>query len=305
MIKSSVSMSSKASVHGRLSMLWTLQLLVNKYRANETASLCNIMQDIVSTCSTKDDTEAQYILQTLAYFASASLAALQPSATKLINLMVAGVSDPKHGQIYASSFRILLSPSPIINKENSCILRSLRKTKLFHLIFHPLHKAWIAGDRKIKNNTLIALSGVLSYLDAETYTDPAIASLLLPLILDGCDIQDNVWAKARFISTLSVLVSNCPVLIDEYRKSVITRLTDRTHNTLDSPSDSDVTSRGLALDVLTNIIKTLPPASILKEKTRLTTELNFALNDPSRDVRERAQRCKTALLCLVEPAVDS
>lgn len=277
----------------RMTMLWMLQLLVNKYRALNTAPLFDEMNQLLAESKTKSELEMRYTLQTLAYFAAASLAALQPVSTRLIKLMLEGVADPQYGGHYAANFKVLLAPSHIMNTKNFCNLRPLRFMKVFNLVFDRLRAMWAAGDREIKDNALIALAGILDFIDAKIYGEPDVASTLLPLVLDGTNIKKAPETRRVYIKTLNNLVAHRAELVEEYLKSIITRMTDRT--------DSDVASRGLALDVLGSIIRKLPATAVLKEKALLTQELNLLLNDQTREVREKAQKCKTALLCLDEP----
>jgi len=303
MIQNAVSTRSQATTLSRMTMLWTLQLLISKFGARDLGDLYSL----VSNCSSKNDTEIRHILQTLAYCAAASLAAFSPGFTQQINLMLNNVCNIKFGRVAATSFRILLAPSSIMNKENGCTVRALRLFKLLSMTLQPLKELWLVGDRQNKDNCLISLAGVLAYMEPKIYTqiDLSVPAMLYPMVLDGTNIQNDPWAKATFIKTLNHLVSLCPDLAGQYLRSTILHMTERTHNTLDAPSDSDVVSRGLALDVLANIVKTQPHAEVLKEKTHLAMELNIALDDPSRSVRERAQHCNTALLCLMEPAVGA
>lgn len=293
MITSATTVQPDNSPLSRMSMLWTLQLLVNKYRALDTAQLYNQICEQLSSSEAKSEIEIKYTLQTLAYFAAASLAALQPVSTRLIKLMLEGVKDAKYGRYHAINFKILLAPSHIMNVQNFCNLRPLRFAKVFNVVFEPLRAMWAAGDRKTKDDALVALAGILEFIDAKIYSEPDAARSLLPLVLDGTNIKNTPQTRIVFIKTLNHLVTHRPELVEEYLKSIIARMTDRT--------DSNVKARGLALDVLGSIIRKLPVNAVLKEKALLGKELNLLLGDRAREVREKAQRCKTALLCLDEP----
>jgi len=313
MIRNAVSIgpNSISSAFGRISMLHMLQILVNKFGADEEVTeqgpnpLFYVMQDFVVACSSKPSLEIERTLQTLAYYTAAAVAVNSRESTKLIKLMLESVikSTSEVSSIAAKTFRIVLAPSEILTPGNFCNIWALRQGKFFGTSFGPLREMWVRGDRSDKNSALVALAGVLGYLNAEAYTDNVHAPALLPLILDGMGIPGDDWAKATFIKILHNLILLCPDLIQEHLRSAIHRLTDRTHNSLDSPSDSNASCRVLALEALRSIITTLPVPLVLKEKRHLEAELDLALDDISRNVREKAQNCKTALVLLVDSAV--
>ena len=313
MIRNSVSVgpNSISSAFGRISMLHMLQILVNKFGADEEATeegpnqLFYVMQDFVIACSVKSSLEIERTLQTLAYYTAAAVAVNSRESTKLVKLMLETVtkSASEVSGIAAKTFRIILASSEILTADNFCNIWALRQGKFFGTAFGPLRDMWIRGDRSDKNNALLALAGVLGYLDAEAYTDNVHAPTILPLVLDGMGISGDAWAKATFIKILHNLILLRPDLIQEHFRSAIHRLTDRTHNTLDSPSDSNASCRVLALEALRSIITTQPAPSVLTEKRHLDAELDLALDDVARNVREKAQKCKTALGMLVDTAV--
>jgi DNA repair/transcription protein MET18/MMS19 len=303
MIQNAISVDNKGSRVARVSMLWFLQLLVNKFGAAKESSVVPMMQELVDNVASKSDEEVNNTYQTLAYFATAALACFDPSQTVLVKLMLSGISEPNHGLKVAKSFRLLLAPSEILNKENFCIIRPLRKQRLYDLVVPQIMSKWVTNqDKKSKDNCLIALAGVLDYMEPALLNDNARE--ILPLCTEGTNVQNDEWAKFVFISTLLTLVQICSSMVEEHLDSVINRMTDRTHNTLDSPSDSSVRCRAMALEVLGSLTMHIRPALLLRRKFKLMAELDVALDDCSREVRQKAERCKMLWFNLADSELE-
>jgi DNA repair/transcription protein MET18/MMS19 len=310
MMQNAIGIHNPCSKLARLSMLWFFQLLVNKFGAtkevltNDSRSLLGIMLDLVNSSISKTEEQAIRIFQLLAYFTSATLASFDPAMKPLVQSMIDGVANEKYGRKVARSFRILLGPSEILNKENFCTIRSLRNSRLFAMSVEPLISLWSSSvTSDIKENCLIALAGVLYYVDPSFLVENEESTGLLPLILEGTNVQNDEWAKAAFIKTIRDLIPLIPSRIEEHLDSVINRMTDRTHNTLDSPSDGSVRCRELALEVLAALTKHVNETSLVKRKFNLMSELDIAVDDPSRDVRAKAVETKMAWFNIGLPTV--
>lgn len=310
MIRNTCASSIAASKESRLAMLHFLQLLVNKFRANaeETSEgrtpLDKIMADLVTGSLNATDATAQNIIQTLAYLTASALSANSRFATKLITLMLGIVtgSSLRLGSSAAKGFRIILAPSDILNKENFCQIWNMRESKLFNMVFTPLRTAWSTGNATIKANCLAALAGVIGHMDALNYAYTDFAPFLLPLVLEGMELQGDDWAKITYVKIAKQLILLRTDLVMEHLRTVIHRLTNRTHNDLFSPSDSSVECRVLALEALQSIIQTFSPTAVLKERRHIDYELKVASDDASPDVRDAARKCSLALLYVKDEA---
>lgn len=304
MIKNATSIKNECSPYARVSMLHFMQLLVNKFGACEEKigdhSLVEAMVGLIQSCNeTTSDLEVERYYQALSYFTAAALACCHPSSERLIRLMVDGLKNPTVGRKVARSFRVLLAPSRIINKENFCILRPLRYGRLFQFGIEEIKKLWREfsfAQREdpnaidIKTNCLIALAGGLAYMDAKVYLSNV--NEILPLILEGTNIQNDDFTKLACIKIIYTIVPACPDVVATHLDSVINRMTDRTHNTYYSPSDANAACRVAALEVLALLPKHVDSTALLKRKSKVMSELNTALNDVSMEVRLKAQKCK-------------
>ncbi|PQE11593.1 dna repair transcription protein [Rutstroemia sp. NJR-2017a WRK4] len=296
MILNAIDMETKCSREARTSMLQLMQLLVNKFGADRTKFedgkyLHDIMIELVTTAP------SPRVYQTLAYFSAAALAAYEPCTTQLITLMMERISDPKYGRKIAQSFSILLAPSPVINEANFCTLRPLRFGRLYSLTVDYLVNVWrSSGDREVKESCLIALGSVLRYMPAKNLQDNA--AQIFSVVLAGTDVADNS-TKEACMNIMIVLMPGNPSLVEEHLDSVINRMTERTHNTYDCPSDATVEGRCKALEVLAILPSIVRTELLIKRRNRVMKELDVALDDCSREVRARADKSKMIWFNLV------
>ncbi|KAI9650925.1 hypothetical protein NHQ30_000960 [Ciborinia camelliae] len=295
MLLNAISVQNNCTRQARISMLQMVQLLVNKFGADKELfedgnPLHNVMLELVKEATSKPDQEAYQIYQALAYFAAAALAAYEPCSMALIDVMMQGISDPKRGRKIAQSFAILLAPSNTMNESNFCILRPLRFGRLYSITVNQLIDLWRSNeDSRIKDNCLIALVAILRYMPAKILQGNA--AQILPLALAGTNVPDKATKDAS-MNIMIVLMPQNPGLIEEHLDSIINRMTDRTHNTYNSPSDATVEGRSKALDVLAMLPTLVENGLLLKRKNAVFRELDIALDDCSREVRMRADRCK-------------
>ncbi|KAF4636526.1 hypothetical protein G7Y89_g1563 [Cudoniella acicularis] len=296
MIQNSVSPNVKCSKFSRLSMMWLVQLLVNKFRAGGAPSdvkgpLVQQILTLADKSSKKTDIEAENIYWLLAYFTAGSLAAYTNSVEVLVEKMVAGITKPSFGRKVSQSFRILLAPSGVITHRNGCTIRSLRQTRLYEVVMKRLMAIWrVTKDKVVKENCLIAVAGVLAYMEPNILQQNV--DTILPPVLEGTNLQDEEWSKSACISIIKTLIPLCPRAIEGHLDSVINRMTDRTHNTYDSPSDSSVRCRVLALEVLRLLPEHIKPSLLEQRKSKVVSELDVALDDCSREVRHKAEVAK-------------
>ncbi|KAE9373275.1 hypothetical protein N431DRAFT_438577 [Stipitochalara longipes BDJ] len=307
MIKNAISSDSGSSRFGRMCILWLLQLLVSKYgAASQLYTAGNfeavahqplqVMMEEVAACVNKSDREIKNTYQTLAYFAAAAIASFDHTMEPLVNSMIQALSNPKYGRKVAQSFRILLAKSEIMDKANFCKIRGLRFQKIVSLVVIPLQGAYVSPmtSRMEKDNIVIALAGVLAYMESNLVAD---AFGFSSIMLEGC-VSSDEFTKETFIHLLYELIPFCPKEAESHLDTVIRLMTDRTHNTYDSPSDASLRCRAKALDVLMRVTEHLPVAALLQRRARLLPELDLALDDCARGVRGKAQVAKMKWLRL-------
>ena len=307
MIKNAISTrNNECSHYARVSMLHFLQLLINKFGAAKTniegedQNLSQFVLNLVTSCDAKkDELEVLRIYQALAYFTAACLAAGDRSDKELIAQMITGISDARVGRKVAQSFRILLAPSPVMNESNFCVIRKLRKQRLHQLTVDQLTETWRASQKKDeKDNCLIALAGIFANMELKILEENA--ATFFPLVLEGTNVQNDDLTMYTYIMLIHALVTVKPDMMSVYIDSIINRMTDRTHNTYDSPSDASVKCRTAALQVLSLLAGHLERRVLLQRKAKVMVELDVALDDCSRTVRSAAERTKMRWFNLVE-----
>jgi DNA repair/transcription protein MET18/MMS19 len=305
MLKNAVSTKSDCSAYARVSMLQFLQLMVNKFDAgkevirNEERNLVKVMLDLTASCdSITDKTEVQHIYHALAYFTAACLSSGDRSTKDLIAQMIDGISHPAVGRTIAQSFRTLLMPSEIMNEQNFCKIRKLRKQRLYELSVDRLVSLWRGTqDKTYKDSYLIALAGVLTDMEPKIVEENA--EELLPVILEGTNVKDDRTMFTN-VTLIHSLIASCPEVASSHIDSIINRMTHRTHNTFNSPSDASVKCRVAALEVLALLVSHVEKRILLRRKAKIMAELDIALNDCSRKVRTAAERTKMHWFNLVE-----
>lgn len=311
MISNAVDTTSQASSEARYAMLQSMQLLVNKFGAAREdlatnhlskRTLSDDVRSRVSNVPTDNIKEANSVYQTVAFFAAAALACFDPCAADLVALMLEAVDGTTLGQRVARGFRFLLGPSEVLHESAYCVVKGLRFGKLYSLIVPKLLDRWRSSeDTTTKDNCLIALLGVLEFMSASIIKQHEEDFFLIALA--GCSVPDAT-AKSAAIKIIKKLVTTADApLVQQYLDSIINRMTDRTHNTLDSPSDSTIESRVEALEVVTLLIKHVDAAELARRRSRVLAEMDFAVDDCSRQVRRRAQNCKRSWLDLAEVQV--
>ncbi|KAK0119949.1 hypothetical protein ONS95_011373 [Cadophora gregata] len=304
MIRNSLNMPKDTSRTCLQSTHEMLQLLVNKFGATKEnledgTKLFDLMKSLVEDSVSAKAGQGSKVYQTLAYFTAASLSAFDPTLELLVGLMIDGIQNPTYGRKVAQSFRILLAPSPVLTKENFCSVRLLRNSKCFALTANPLIALWQAAtDKSLKENYLIAISGILVYM-TPTQLDVGIeASRLLPIVLEGVTVQDEQFAKTAYMKTLFQLAPRHPKVIEEHLDSVLGRVLDRLRNTYHNPSDSSVECRVIAVDVLILMVKTVKPALLTQRANKIKSELDAAKDDAAWEVRKKAGECAMELFNL-------
>ncbi|KAK6584811.1 hypothetical protein PZA11_003035 [Diplocarpon coronariae] len=298
MILNAISLNNQSSPFSQSAILSLLQLLVNKFGASKETlgngvTLLAFMKTVFDDSPSLSSVQVDKAYQVLAYFSAASLASFDPTMAPLISYMVSGVGDVKYGRKIAKSFRILLASSPILTAENYCTVRKLRKSRLYTLAVDPLIISLKGANTKdLRENYLIAIAGVIFYMEPTYLSEGTNAERLMPLILEGVNVTDDDFTKVAYLKILVGILPLCPALIQEHLDSVLNRVSDRLRNTYDAPSDGSVQCRILAVQVLTLLILLMKPSTLVQRSIKFLKELDAAKNDVSWEVRQKATQCR-------------
>lgn len=293
MLQASMSTSIHASPLAKISFLYFLQLLVNKFSAGtqraspESPTTFEVLLSILHAASERTSEEVENIYRTLSYYTSASLLAFHREPTeKLLGRMIEGIAIPEHGLKIAQSFRILIGPSPVLTKKHFCNVRPLHQSFLFSRGVLELIGLWReTQDTEVKGNYLVALAGILGYIDTTHLVDNV--SSIFPAILEGTNSTDS-WSQESFIKVIHTLIPLCSDTIEEHLDSVIARMTGRIHG----DKNASVRCRAMALEVLTLLVKHVDAGKLVSRKFKVVGEIDVALDDMRREVRHKAEVCK-------------
>lgn len=284
----------------RQGMLWYIQLLVNKFGVATVAGddgktpldlLTFYVEEARSVTADVLMPANQHIrvIQVLAHFTAAALAAFEaPTMQEGFSLLTQCLEDrAPYGLITARLFRVMLEPSPILTRENFCNVRSVRRSWVLKNIVPSLRFKWrVTQDLQVKANFLIALSTLLEYLDPKDYiTDQGEA--LLPVILEGTNIQDDAPAKLIYLVAIDEYITIDREAVEEHLHTVIRGLKNRLLNTLDDPSDSPVNCRMAAVDVLKTLMRSYGKDRLMRFRDDIEDEINMACDDCSPEVRRK------------------
>jgi DNA repair/transcription protein MET18/MMS19 len=210
--------SSKTSSSAvELSCLRQVALYINKHLStSDLPPVDTLLQDRLQQLSQTLDPKTSSSILRLAFFITKSLILrLAPNTnTYLTNLvsLLASTHVTISNQA-ASLFHILLSPDPVLSKENFFQIRLLAPQRVFQTLV-PLiaerFKASTLADEK--QNYLIALSGILSPVPSEIVM-PELPTLL-PLLLQSLDLADQT-VKSATLETLTVVITHNPSALQE------------------------------------------------------------------------------------------
>ena len=210
--------------------------------------------------------------------------------TRLLNLL----SSPTHGLASARGFSLLLAPDEILSKENGAVIRLLAKQRVFNICVPRLAADFRSAEPTVRQNYLIALSGILKYVPTDVLM-PEIGTLL-PLLLQSLDLSE-ADVKAATIETLGVILTENPAAVEGHVASLVTRLLKIAGEKKASPAKV----RQGALRCLRLAPGRVKESALLPIKGKVVWGLLGALDDPKRSVRKEAIECRAGWLGLDEP----
>ena len=202
--------------------------------------------------------------------------------TDLLSLL----SSSHHGLSSARGFSLLLAPDEILSKENGGAIRLLAKQRVFNICIPRLASEFRSTDNAaVKQNYLIALSGVLKYVPTDVLM-PEITTLL-PLLLQSIEVPE-ADVKVATIDTLTVILTESPQAIEGHVTSLATRLLNAAKGRKENPPRV----RQGALRCLRLAPGLVKESTLLPLKGKVVWGLVGCLDDPRRGVRKEAIECR-------------
>ncbi len=296
---------SQESVLGLIALLfnkWSIPLALNPSSVAEPLPQ-ELLLEILKNLDSKTDVQAANILRMSVLFTMASNLKGARGTSELLSMLVKLLGHQKYGSKLAREFKYILAPSELLSKENFAVMRGPYKQRPYAICVPQIVDLFKAcKDSEIKSNYLVALSGIWKHTPTEIVL-PEIESLL-PILLQSIETFGSS-VKVASIEVLRTAIVESPTSVEGHLRSIINRLYNRIHNTLDDPSDAPSTVRVMALKCLGAIPGHLNSTIALRYKTEVLRELEYALNDVKRNVRDEAVRCRFAWFNLAEKADDS
>nr|POF26312.1 dna repair/transcription protein mms19 [Quercus suber] len=218
--------------------------------------------------------------------------------TRYLNtlLTLLGTSD----KTIARRFGILLAPDEVLTKENHCVISGLYKQKIFNQTIPSLTESIRAADPVVRENHLLALSGLLQWLPYDVL-ESHLTSLVPPL-LQTLELPPSASdAKTSTLTIFESILMHDPKKVEEHAASLVTRLLNCTA-TVDHANPSAV--RQKALQCLLLLPRQLKRESVVPFRRQVAKKLQSCLDDAKRNVRTAAVKCRTAWLGLDEGVDD-
>ncbi|KAI0996099.1 hypothetical protein K3495_g12082 [Podosphaera aphanis] len=304
----------KITPRARITLLYYVQVLVSKFhctrdRQQDGRKFIDAINSLVQNCSEKSQQHTEHVFQIIVYLAIASFACYDRDTMEpLFRLLCEGLNSEayssKTSNLVSQSFRMLLDNHHLLNEKNYIQVRSLRKgfileltTSLFNqrrLLAKSEPRLTTYQHIKSKDNYIKAIIGIFGRVEHSLVLERFNIEELVELALDGTNLSDDDWAKAESIKLLRMLICDRPDFMQRHTHRVIERMIERTHNTLERPSDANVECRVLALEVLRLLIKKFGPSLDTPSRVRLMAELAVAKDDCHIDVRQAAAQCSLA-----------
>ncbi|KAI9720708.1 MAG: hypothetical protein M1828_005588 [Chrysothrix sp. TS-e1954] len=235
-----------------------LALITNKYlKPSDCPSLVLPLFDASSPTRLLSDNTNAASLHVAFTLLQAIVLRTDPLVSEILPAVLTSLESPVYGQQCAQAFASLLSDSELdtLNKENHCIIYSLRKQRFFSLAIPLLIEAYgkIHVDNERRNNYLTALTGTLQHVPY-TLIQPSLPDLI-PLLLQALSSFSTAVdpteqaTTATALSLFSNIIVHDPKLVESHASSLIRRLLDVSYPTSsvaslkEPPSQKTVQSR--------------------------------------------------------------
>ena len=277
----------------RQTILQQVALMTNKFIADKDAfSVMDILRQLLTDLL--DTTKPTENAVRMVFWISKALVLRLSNADEVLQSLLRLLCSDTCSLASARGFGLLLAPDEILCKENGATIRLLAKQKVFNVCVPTIAEHFRNEKPMVKQNFLIALSGILKYMPTAV-TMREIATLL-PLLLQSLD-SEHSDVKAATIVTLAVVSQENPQAVSGHVGSLITRLLRSTGN----PKLNSTTVRRDALRCLRVIPGKVESSKCLPYRNAVTRGLLAVLDDRNRQVRKEAVECRAAWFKMDEP----
>jgi DNA repair/transcription protein MET18/MMS19 len=197
-----------------LSCLRQIGLYINKHLSTSDLTIAEALLGMKYTAIQASSEPNPFKLRLIFFVTKSLVLRLAPNTqtylSNLVSLLTYPTPTPRQSALL---FHAILSSDDVLSKSNGAQLRLLAPQRVFQCLV-PLISTQFrsATDPTIKENSLVALSGVLSTVPSELVM-PELPTLL-PLLLQSLDISDQS-VKIATLETLAVVIANNAAALDE------------------------------------------------------------------------------------------
>lgn len=310
--------AAETGPHVRSTAIAQISLLTNKFLpAKATSTVISPLLTPGTPTSLLDSTSspsptnlriAFAILRALVLRTDPALATLLPNFLSLL-------SHPVVGTAVAHALAQVLAPDELLTKDNNCIVYALHKQRFFALVVPALLDGYRAAAQSqdnpstaaratIKENYLAALAGTTQHVPYALLT-PDLPRLV-PLLLQSLALDDKT-VKASVLGTLGEIVVKDAGALSEHLGSLVGRLLDvassatkqaaslKGENGQQATVQDPPRTRAAALVCLTAFVGNVKEELLLPWQKLVVRRLwSGPLDDPKRDVRREAVKCRSA-----------
>ena len=277
-------------------MLRQIGLLTNKFLSlQETKEIIFMMRNLVSGLSAMT-VFPENAIRVLFWMAKGLILRLAHS-DEVLERLVYLLSHPNHGLASARGFGLLLASDEVLSKKNGANVRLLAKQKVYNSCIPAIAHKFGDADAAVRQNYLIALSGLLRNMPTDIIM-PEIRTLL-PLLLQTLDLDDDI-VKAATIQSLTIISRESPIAVEGHMSSLISKLLKSSV----SPKVNKVGVRYNALRCLRAFPGNVKETILLPYKNSVIRGLLKVLDDPKRHVRKEAVECRAVWSNMDEPQSD-
>ncbi|KAF1959225.1 ARM repeat-containing protein [Byssothecium circinans] len=290
----------KLTIPVRSASLRQLSLIINKFYSASALKTC--LDPLIDapfelfSADKLDPPRIRIIFATL----KGILLRSSPVLANLYPHLLSFLSHPIYGTTVAHGFSTLLQPDDLLTKQNHCQISGLHKQKSFALLVPNITKAFRETTSDNKSNYLIALSGILKWMPFDIVMQEV--DQLLLLLLQSLDLKGEDLVKEAAVSTLNSTLSEKPQVVEEYAGSLISRLL--ANSTVNKEAGTPPKVRAAALRCLMLVPEKLKLESVLPYRRQVCKKLTAALDDPKREVRYAAVKCRARWLDVDEAGDD-
>jgi DNA repair/transcription protein MET18/MMS19 len=294
----SVISDSQPSTSTKAAALLQISLIVNKFIP--AASLKEVVTNFMQTNVTGKTLNLDSIRICFAILKGIQLHRTAPLLRSIFPTLLSALSDPKNGRYTAQGFSTLLQPEEVLSKENHCVIWALYKQRTFSIVVPAIIDGFRKASSETRPNYLIALSGILQWLDYSAFESEV--SSITPLLLQTLDIPGEHDIKTGTIDKINEILNLNPDIVEEHASSVITRLLNLANPKGKHAAPAAV--RAKALQCLSLLADKMKMEVAIPFQKQVIKRLLDCLNDGRRGVRAEAVKCRTKWIDLDDVGED-